>query len=187
MRFVERARAHPWLLAVATGVLVGAVIGLFLPIRAAQPPKADEATWALPSRTTLARFDEARYQSVRSARYWGEIRTPGARGPQAVAWTLGGIVTRPTLRIAVSIPGKPGVAWVGLGGILPDGAAFVAANRDTVWFEKDGCRRARKLYQKPTAESEACIGAKGVVAPVGRPAPAPVAPSVAAPPARNPH
>ena len=160
MRLVERVRTHPWLAAASAGALVGVVIGLFLPIRAASPSKADEAVWSLPTRAMIDRFDEAKYLSVRNAGFWGEIKSPGARGLQNSSWGLSGIVTRPAIQIAVTTLGKPGVVWVRLGGALPDGATFVAANRDTVWYEKDGCRRARALYQKSTAESEACIGSK---------------------------
>ena len=187
MRLVERVRTHPWLAAACAGALAGTVIGLFLPIRAAAPTKADEAAWTLPTRATVKRFDEAKYQSVRSARFWGEIKSPGERGTQNAGWSLGGIVTRPAIRIAVTTPGKPGVAWVRLGEALPDGATFMAANRDTVWYEKDGCRRARTLYQKPTAQSEACIGEKPAAAQPGAPAIRPPAPAPAVPAARKPH
>ena len=148
----------------------------------------------LPTPASIKRFDEAGYQSVRSARFWGEIKTPGQRGPRAVGWNLGGIVTRPTVRIAVTVPGKTGVSWVRLGAPLPDGATFVAATRDTVWYEKDGCKRARKLFQKPTAETEARIGAAPGTAdaPSSRkagaaPAAVPTVDSPAAPAARSPH
>ena len=73
---------------------------------------------------------------------------------------------------------------------MPDGATLVAANRDSIWFEKDGCRRLRKLYQKPTAESDACIGAPGKPAATpssGKPAVVPAKPSPAAPVARGPN
>lgn len=184
MALVDRLRAQPWLAAAGAGAVVGIVIGLFLPIRAASPPKAEDAAWVLPTAASTKRFDDARYQAVRSARFWGEIKAPGQRGPKRVAWTLGGIVTRPTVRIALSVPGKPGMSWVALGGALPDGATFVAATRDTVWYEQDGCRRARKLYQKPTAESDACIGAPAASrAGNAAPATAPTAP--ATPPARG--
>lgn len=181
MRLIERLRAHPWLAAACAGGLVGAVIGLFLPIRAAAPPKAGEAGWALPTRGMIERFDEGKYLSVRSARFWGEIGSPGARGARTAAWTVGGIVTRPAIRVALATPGKPGVSWVRTGDTLPDGSTLVAANRDTIWYEKDGCRRARTLYVKPTAESDACIGAKdkpAVAAPPGTTSTAP-------PPARR--
>lgn len=198
MSVVDRLRTQPWLAAAGGGALLGIIIGLFLPIRAASPPKADDDSWVLPTPASIKRFDEAGYQSVRSARFWGEIKTPGQRGPRAVGWSLGGIVTRPTVRIAVTVPGKTGVSWVRLGAPLPDGATFVAATRDTVWYEKDGCKRARTLFQKPTAETDACIGAPGVPAPAparsaapvaspsGRAAPA-VAPTPAAPSARGTH
>lgn len=183
MSLVERFRARPWLSVAVAGALVGTVIGLFLPIRAASPPKANDDSWALPTSASIKRFDEAGYQAVRSAPFWGEIKLPGQRGAQAAGWTLGAIVTRPTVRIAVSAPGKTEVTWVSLGATLPDGATFVAATRDTVWYQKDGCKRARKLYQKPTAQSEACIGAPGapaVASPRGG-APAASTPGSAAP------
>ena len=188
MSVVERLRAQPWLAAAAAGALVGIIIGLFLPIRAASPPKASDDAWVLPTPASIKRFDEAGYQSVRSAGFWGEIKAPGERGRPVVRWNLGAIVTRPTVQVAVTTPGKNGVSWVRQGAALPDGAIFVAATRDTVWFEKDGCKRARKLYQKPTVESEACIGAAGAPAasPSGRAAPA-VAPKPAAPSARGTH
>ena len=186
MSLVERFRARPWLSVAVAGALVGTVIGLFLPIRAASPPRANDDAWALPTPASIKRFDEAGYQAVRSARFWGEIKGPGQRGAQVAGWTLGAIVTRPTVRIAVSLPGKTEVSWVALGAALPDGATFVAATRDTVWFEKDGCKRARKLYQKPTAQSEACIGAAGATtaAPSRNPAPAPAAQGGSAAPKR---
>jgi hypothetical protein len=161
MALVELLRGRRLGAAALAGAVVGVAIGLFLPIRAADPPKSDEASWSLPDAQATKRFRNDQFQTVRTAGFWGELRTPGARGPQPVAWSLSGIVTRPRLRIAVSAPGKAGVAWVGVGGELPDGATFVAATRDTVWYEKDGCRRARKLYVKPTAEADACIGAPG--------------------------
>jgi len=187
VQLVERLRAHPWLAVACAGALVGVVIGLFLPIRAASPSKADEAAWTLPTPAAIKRFDEAKYQALRRAAFWGEIKQPGERGQQAAGWSLSGIVTRPSIRAAVTSPGKRETTWVRLGGALPDGATFVAANRDTVWYEKDGCRRARKLYLLANAQSDACIGAKGgsVAAP---PAPTPPpATSPAPPPARSSH
>lgn len=193
MQLVERLRARPWLAAASAGALVGIVVGLFLPIRAASPPKEDDAVWVLPTRAATERFNEGKYQAVRSAGFWGEIAASG-RGPRAAAWNLSGIVTRPTVMIAITAPGKTETTWVRLGRAMPDGSTFVAANRDTVWYEKDGCRRARKLYQKPTAESEACIGAPARTSEPpssGKAAAAPaVVPAVdppAAPAARSPH
>lgn len=186
MQFVERVRARPWLVTACAGALVGTVVGLFLPIRAASPPKADDAKWVLPTRAATERFNEGKYQAVRSARFWGEISAPGERGPRAAAWNLSGIVTRPVVMIAVTAPGNSATSWVRLGSAMPDGSTFIAANRDTVWTEKDGCRRARKLYQKPTAESEACIGApsgRAIAPSSGKPAAAPVAAPASEPPA----
>lgn len=176
MALVERLRARPWLAAAGAGAIVGVLIGLFLPIRAASPTRAQEADWKLPPPAAVKRFNDTDYQAVRSARFWGELQRPGAPGNQAVAWTLAGIVTKPLVRIAVTASGKPAVSWIRPGDTLPDGATFVAASRDTVWTEKDGCRRARKLYQKPSPETEACIGAAQ---------PAPAAAPPATPPVRR--
>lgn len=188
VQLVERLRAHPWLAVACAGALVGITIGLFLPIRAASQSKADEAKWTLPTPASVKRFDEAKYQALRRAPFWGEVKQPGERGQQVAGWSLSGIVTRPSIRAAVTLPGKRETTWVTLGGALPDGATFVAANRDTIWYEKDGCRRARKLYLLPKAQSDACIGAKGepAAAPSGTPTPPPVT-SPAPPPARRPH
>lgn len=146
----------------AVGVGLGAVIGLFLPIRAPAPPKPDRASWFLPSAQSLQRFRGEQFEQVRRAGFWGELQQAGRPGAgKATSWTLSAIVTRPMVQAAVGIPGKPQqVDWVRIGAKLPDGSILVAANRDTVWFEKDGCKRSRTLYEKPTAESEACIGAK---------------------------
>lgn len=171
MRLAERLRAYPWIIAACVGALVGAVIGLFLPIRAAAPPKADETVWSLPTPASIKRFDESKYQALRGARFWAASNPRGQRGAQATSWNLNAIVTRPTTRIAVTNAGKQEVTWVPLGGNLPDGGRVVAASRDTVWFERDGCRRARTLYQKPTADSDACIDGRKAD-PAASPAPA---------------
>lgn len=148
--------------ACAAGAGLGAVIGLFLPIRAPAPPKPERASWSLPSTQSLQRFSSEQFEQVRKAGFWGELQQPGRPGARkAASWTLSAIVTRPSVRAAVGIPGKPHqVGWVDIGGKLPDESVLVAANRDTVWFEKDGCKRSRTLYEKPTPESEACIGTK---------------------------
>ena len=77
-----------------------------------------------------------------------------------------------------------------IGETMSDGVSLVAANPDSIWFEKDAGRRLRKLYQKPTAESDACIGAPGKPAATpssGKPAVVPAKPSPAAPVARGPN
>ncbi len=188
MRGLELVRRHSVAAASVAGLLLGAVIGLFLPIRAPAPPRADEAAWSLPNANALKRFSNEQYQSVRSAPFWGALQIPGqASAARLVSWTMSAIATRPHVQVAVGVPGKPQqAAWVRIGGKLPDGSTLLAANRDTVWYEKDGCKRARTLYQKPTAESEACIGAPAepAAAPSGKAAPA-AAPMPAAPPARG--
>jgi hypothetical protein len=188
MRSLELVRRHSIAAASVGGVVLGAVIGLFLPIRAPDPPRSDEAAWSLPSANSLKRFSNEQYQSVRSARFWGTLQMPGqASAARPASWTMTAIATRPRVQVGVGVPGKPQQAeWVRIGGKLPDGSTLIAVNRDTVWYEKDGCKRARKLYEKPTAASEACIGAPAepAAAPPGRAAPA-VTPTPAAPTARG--
>lgn len=189
MRVLDLLGKRPVAAACLIGATLGALVGLFLPIRAPNQPKADSAAWLLPEAKSLERFSNEQYQSVRSARFWGPLSMPGQRSAAAaVTWTLAGIVTRPAVRIAVSMSGKPATKWISLGGEMPDGSTFVAANRDTVWYEKDGCRRARKLYRTPTTESEACIGAPAEPAAASSAAPAsiPASTSPAPPPARTP-
>ena len=189
MRVLDLIRGkYRFAAACAAGAGLGAVIGLFLPIRAPAPPKPERASWSLPSAQSLQRVRGEQFEQVRSAGFWGELQAAGRPGAvKAASWTLSAIVTRPSVQVAVGIPGKPQqVGWIRIGGKLPDGAILVAANRDSIWFEKDGCKRSRTLYEKPTAESEACIGTKktdGATTPTATGTPA--APS-ASPPARNP-
>lgn len=178
MALVDLLRRRRFVVAAIGGVLVGAIIGLFLPIRAADPPKAEEARWSLPNALALKRFGDDKFQAVRRARFWGELATPGRRGNANAqpAWTLQAILTRPRVQVAVSTTGsgKPQQSWVRIGGTLPDGATLAAVNPDRVWYEKDDCRRVRSLYQvagKPDAD--ACIGQ----APAGAASPSPSGPA----------
>lgn len=181
MAFADLLRRRRFVVVALAGSLVGVVIGLFLPIRAADPPKAEEAAWSLPNALALKRYRDEHFQTVRRARFWGELAMPGRpTANQPSVWSLHAILTRPFVQVAVDTTGKPGQTWVRLGGALPDGATLVSVTRDRIWFEKDGCRRARSLYQdvtKPDAES--CIGA-----PTGDDAMAsPKPPASSAPPA----
>lgn len=161
MAVVDLLRRHRFVAVAIAGAVVGAVIGLFLPIRAADPPKAEEAAWSLPNAQALKRFRDDQFQSVRRARFWGELAVPGKRNAdQPAAWSLHAIVTRPVVQVGIGVNGKPGSSWVRLGGALPDGATVVAVDRDRIWFEKDGCRRMRPLYpDKTKSDADACIGA----------------------------
>ena len=162
MALVDLLRRRRFVVVAIGGALIGAVVGLFLPIRAADPPKADEARWSLPNAQALKRFREDQFQAVRRARFWGELAMPGRRGANVQpVWTLQAIVTRPQVQVAVSTVanGKSVQSWVRIGGTLPDGATLVAVNPDRVWYVKDDCRRMRSLYQvagKPDAD--ACAG-----------------------------
>lgn len=161
MAFADLLRRRRFVAVAIAGGMVGAVIGLFLPIRAADPPEAEEAAWSLPNAQALKRFRDEQFQVVRGARFWGELAMPGRRAvDQTSAWSLRAIVTRPMVQVAVSVGSKPAQTWVRLGGALPDGATLVAVNRDRVWFEKDGCKRVRSLYQDKTRpDPDGCIGA----------------------------
>ena len=175
MRVLEAIRRRPVAAACATGALIGAMVGLFLPIRAPEPPKQDAAEWNLPSVQSTKRFHLDQYQRVRSARFWGALATPGARRATASNWTLNAILTRPVLQAAVTVQGKRDTVWVRLGGVLPDGATLVSATRDAIRYQKDGCTRERALYpdKKDAAAADACIGAPAAaLEPVPRGAPA---------------
>lgn len=179
----EWLQRRPVLVAAVAGAVLGAVIGLFLPIRAADPPRADELRWSLPGPQALQRFRDDQYQAVRAARYWNDVAAPG-RGRQAPStWTPVAILTRPEQRLAVTVNGKPGTQWIRIGQPLPDGATLVALDRDRLWFEKDGCRQSRPLYPgKPdAAPTEACAGSAAGATPAPA-APAMPAPAAAAPP-----
>lgn len=190
MALADLPRRHRFVAVVIAGSVVGAVIGLFLPIRAADPPKADEAAWSLPNAQALKRFRDEQYQIVRRARFWGELAMPGQRAAsQPSVWSLHAIVTRPFVQIAVSTNSKPGQTWVRVGGALPDGSTLVAVTRDRVWSEKDDCRRVRALYQDNTkTDADACIGAPTGDDAMASPRP-PVssAPRAPAPTAGKPH
>ena len=191
MALADLLRRRRFLVVVVAGGVLGALVGLFLPIRAADPPKAEEAAWSLPNALALKRYRDEHYQVVRRARFWGELAMPGRRtADQVSVWNLHAIVTRPFVQVAVSTSGKPGQTWVRLGGALPDGATLVAVNRDRVWFEKDDCRRVRPLYKNPTKpDADACIGAvsPGDDAMASPKPPASSAPPAPAPAAGKPH
>lgn len=172
MRLLELSRRRPLAAACACGLLLGSAIGAFLPIRAPVAPKPEQVAWALPDAKNLKRMRDDQFQAMRSARFWGELAMPGRRSQaQSASWNLVAIVTRPQLQVAVTPNGKPQPTWVRVGGQLPDGAMLVAANRDRIWFEKDGCKRTRQLYQDKTKpEPDGCIGqpaSGGAAAPVG--------------------
>lgn len=178
----DRLRRRKLALALLAGVLVGTVAGLFLPIRAAQPPKPDAGNWSLPNAQALSRVRDDEFRRLRNARFWGELATPGRRSQQVQSsWTLHGIVTRPYVQVAVSQAGKPAQTWVRLGGTLPDGATLVQASRDSVVYDKDGCMRRRALYRINPAEADPAV--RGCADAVGsEPAAPPPPASPATPP-----
>ena len=79
MAFSDLLRRHRFLVVAAAGSVIGVVVGLFLPIRAADPPKAEEAAWSLPNAQALKRYRDEHFQTVRRARFWGELAMPGRR------------------------------------------------------------------------------------------------------------
>lgn len=164
---LDLLRRHLMATAAVAGLLLGGIIGLFLPIRAASPPKASSEAWALPAIGDTARFRNDAYAALRAARFWKTVAGPGQRGAPKVEWTLTAIITRPRPMAAVDRPGAAqgattGVsmpsALVAVGAELPDGSTLVRLTRDAVWFEKDGCLRERRLYREVTAKNNACIG-----------------------------
>ena len=181
MALVDLLRRRRFLVAAVAGMLAGCVIGLFLPIRAADTPKAEEVAWSLPNAQALKRFRDDQFLTVRNARFWGELAMPGQKAskPQST-WSLRAIVTRPVVQVAIGVAGKPAQTWVRVGGALPDGAILVAVNRDRIWFEKDDCKRVRSLYQdKSKPDPDACIGTPdGNNATVSPASPAPPVPAV---------
>lgn len=163
MALAELLQRRRWQVVVAGGALLGAMVGLFLPIRAADPPSADEAVWSLPNAGALKRFSDSTFQSLKAGKFWGSQEDAGRKASAAQSsWTLTGILTRPTVQVAVGVSGKPAQTWVRVGEKLPDGAVLVAVTRDRIWFVKDDCRRVRSLYQDKThPDPEGCLDANG--------------------------
>ncbi len=162
MASLELLRRHQFATAAAIGLLLGGVAGLFFPIRAASPPKSDAQAWVLPAVAETKRFHQEAYESLRAARFWKTVETPGQRGSPKVEWTLVAIISKPLAMAAVSQPGvKQPSSLVMVGAELPDGATLLRLTRDAVWFEKDGCIRERRLYRRVTAENNVCQGQAG--------------------------
>lgn len=159
MPSLDLLRRHLLATVVIVGLLMGGIVGLFFPIRAASPPKAGSEAWTLPSIADTKRFREDDYAALRAARFWKTVAGPGERSAPKVEWTLTAIITRPRLMAAVSQPGaKQSSALVAVGAALPDGSMLLRLTREAVWFEKDGCVRERRLYRAVTAENNACLG-----------------------------
>lgn len=167
MPSLDLLRRHLVATAAVAGLLLGGVIGLFLPIRAAPFPKTSTEAWALPAIGDTKRFRTDAYTALRAARFWKTVAGPGQQGAPRVEWTLTAIITRPRLMAAVDQPGnrrgsepgdKPASNLVAVGAELPDGSTLLRVTREAVWFEKDGCVRERRLYRAITAENNACLG-----------------------------
>ena len=179
MPYVELAKQHFMLVAAACGAIAGIAIGLFLPIRATPPPQGETVRWSLPAQQAIRRFDPEHYESLKTAGFWNT--PPAASGAgKVIGWTLNAIMTKPIAQVSVGTPGRNTQTWVRLGGTLPDGATLVAINRDAVSYERDGCRRVKRMYsvtgsQSPTAvngEEQPCAGTAPRVPSSGPAAPA---------------
>ena len=154
MWLAEQARRHVVVYVVLMGAVVGAIIGLFVPIRAAAPPTADALAWSLPSGTDVSRYDESAYSMLQSATFWNA--QGAARGvPRRAQWELRAIMTRPVPQVAVAETGSTQQKWIQVGKTLPDGSTLVAVNRDMIRFSQDGCIRSRRLYSSVTASNGA--------------------------------
>lgn len=157
MPLLDALRRHPIWVGLAAGAVIGSLVGLFLPIRAASPVQAAEQSWKLPTLASARPYTEAAASSVRGASFWGPDTGASARGARPATWQLRAILTRPAPRIAITQSGKNSTVWIPLYGKLPDGSVLVGLGRDAVWIERDGCRSARKLYPIATdAQSDPC-------------------------------
>ena len=162
MASLDLLRRHLVVTTAVAGLLLGGIIGLFLPIRAASPPKSLSEAWALPAIGDTKRFSEDAYMTLRSARFWKTVAVPGQRDAPKLEWTLTAIITRPRPMAVISRPGgasdSSASKTIVIGAEFPDGSTLVRMTRDAVWFEKDGCLRERRLYRPVTAENNACFG-----------------------------
>ena len=141
MRLLEWARGHVFVVAALVGALAGMVVGLFLPIRAALPAKGEALEWKLPPATAVRRFNEENFAVVLGASYLGQ-RAPGAPRGQRPSEGVTAILTSPRVcsRECAGLECRNALEparWRAAGG-----AILLAANRDTIWFEKDGCAEA---------------------------------------------
>lgn len=189
MASLELLRRHLFPTAVAIGLIVGGIAGLFFPIRAAAPPKSGAQAWVLPTVAETKRFHEAAYESLRAARFWKTVATPGQRGSPKVEWTLAAIITKPKPMAAISQLGvKQPSSLVAVGAQLPDGATLLRLTRDAVWFEKDGCVRERRLFRPVTTENNVCLGdaSNGTSVPAKPATQGPSAPAVVSPRSTDP-
>lgn len=184
MPSLDLFQRHLLATAAIIGLLLGGIIGLFFPIRAASFPKASTEAWTLPSIADTKRFREEAYMGLRAARFWKTVADPGQRNSPKLEWVLTAIITRPRPMAAINQLGaKEPSALIALGAELPDGSTLLRLTRDAVWFEKDGCLRERRLYRPVTAENNACLGSAkpDTASPTKAASPDAAAPAVASP------
>lgn len=163
MQVPEPIARHPVLVALALGLLVGALVGAAWPVPRTVASTDAEATFALPAPSTLRRYDEARFQTVRQAPIWGAAGagTPGAEANRPT-WRLAGIILRPTPAALVAAGNDPKVTQVKVGATLPGGERLERVSRGGIEFLRDGCLTQRDLYATvdPNATSK-CAQAPG--------------------------
>jgi len=182
MLLLDGLRRHPMWVALAAGALIGAIAGLFLPIRAPAAGEVIEQPWKLPTLASTRPYTEAAASSIQGASFWGPDSGAAPR-VQPATWQLHAILTRPAPRIAISQVGKGGTVWIPLYGKLPDGSVLVALDRDAAWIERDGCRSARKLYPGASdAQNDPCAAPS---APRPNTAPGAIAPGSPNPQKKN--
>ncbi len=170
MQLLALARRHALATALLAGAVLGTMVGLFLPIRAAKPPASVEQDWVLPTPTQIAAYDKADFERVRRARFWGDAANARGEGARNAPWELLAILLRPIPRIAVAAGSGQKPVWYRIGDKLPDGAVLVGMDKDAAHLEREGCRYARKMYQS-AAEKRADPCAAAPAAPAAGAAP----------------
>lgn len=153
MQLLELVRRHALVTALSAGLVAGAVVGLFLPIRAATPPRATDQAWAMPTAKDVNSYDKADYDRLRTVRFWGAADDQ-SRPDRPTTWSLQAIVLRPRPGIAYvpSSGSNPKPQWAAIGGKLPDGSILLGVDAEAARFEREGCRYSRRLFA--TAEEK---------------------------------
>lgn len=148
MQVLDRLRAHPVAGAALGGLVLGAVIGLSLPIQASAPDPAELAAWTDYGSADLVRVDEATFSAAREAALFGrQLNAEGsAEAPGTVAWRLVGIITSPAPIALVLAEGGATPVEARVGEALPDGGRILEITPRAARFERAGCEYERALY-----------------------------------------
>lgn len=146
MRFPEIVWRRPLLAAVATGCLVGSLVGALWPLPAAVATGLDADPARVPSRAALVRYSEGDFATLRDGRLWTGSAS-GQAGSETVSnWRLVGVVTRP-LRAALVEADRKQVR-VAIGQPLPDGTILRSVSAEAIEFERNSCVFQRSLYSR---------------------------------------